>query len=101
MSLYPCLSCGVPSSGSRCANCQPKDLRGSRSERGYDSAWRRLRLKILDRDNWICYLCNKVLIGSDATVDHIVAKSIAPDRRLDPTNLAACCRTCNSRKHNK
>ena len=70
--------------------------RGSATSRGYDSQWQKVRLKVLDRDRWMCTLCGKWLEGSDATVDHIIPLAVAPDRRLDEDNLRAACRACNS-----
>ena len=104
----PCLDCGIPSPQSRCASCSEKRLianpprfRGTTTQRGYGAEWQRVRRLILDRDRWICYLCNKKLSGSDATVDHIIPLSINKDLGLDPSNLAACCRSCNSKKSGK
>lgn len=103
-----CLDCGTPTPNpSRCNNCQaawfakhprrPARVgRASREARGYDDDWRKVRLTILERDRWLCYLCEKKLIGSDATVDHLVPISASPALRLDPANLKACCRACNS-----
>jgi 5-methylcytosine-specific restriction protein A len=104
MFKMPCLDCGTPTQGSRCINCfdinkasKPKRIRATPTQRGYDSEWRKIRLKILNRDKWICYYCNKKLFGSDATVDHI--QSLANGgARLDPFNLVSACRSCNSSK---
>ena len=57
------------------------------SERGRAtsrSSWRRVRERILARDNGICYLCGRS--GAD-TVDHLV--SVARGGTDDPGNLAA------------
>jgi len=104
----PCLDCGKPNPFSRCSDCAKKRLianppkyRGTTHDRGYGAAWQKLRRLILDRDAWVCYLCNKKLSGSDATVDHIIPLSVDRSRSLDPTNLAACCRACNSKKQHK
>jgi len=102
-----CLDCGVPTARSRCDACFEKKKailiprqRLSTAARGYDSEWNRVRLSILKRDNFICYRCQKNLEGNDATVDHIIPLSRG-GARLDRTNLAACCRSCNSQKKNK
>ena len=107
-SLVPCLDCGVPTRSSRCVNCSekrlselPAPIKGNTTERGYGSDWQRVRILILNRDRWTCYLCNKKLAGSDATVDHIIPIAIDPSLRLTPSNLAACCRACNSSRSNK
>lgn len=104
-SLVPCLDCGMPSKSSRCTNCAEKRLdliasnpKANTTQRGYGSDWQRVRMLILNRDKWICYICGKKLVNSDATVDHIVSIADDPSLRLTPSNLAACCRACNSRK---
>ena len=104
-SLVPCLDCGIPTRSSRCSSCSEKRLellpspdKGNTTERGYGSDWQRVRILILNRDKWICYICGKKLAGSDATVDHIVSIADDPSLRLTPSNLAACCRACNSGK---
>lgn len=108
MPLKPCLDCGIPNPYSRCVSCQEQRvinqqprIRESAVKRGYDKAWYKVRKEILIRDKWICYICGKKLIGDDATVDHIVPISVNPSLRLAPNNLAACCRSCNSKKQNK
>jgi hypothetical protein len=51
--------------------------------RGYDWPWRRLRKRHLAQYPW-CVRCG----ARGVDVDHVVPVRIAPDRRLDPTNLA-------------
>ena len=109
MPLKPCLDCGMPSALSRCRKCiyeqeqknAYKRFRQTSHNRGYDKDWRVLRIQVLERDRWICYLCGKKLVEADATVDHIVPITKDESKRLDMTNLAACCRSCNSRKRDK
>lgn len=55
----------------------------------YDHVWRKLRLKILERDRWICY--EPSCTARATTVDHIIPVAEAPHLRLDPTNLRASC----------
>lgn len=100
MSKVPCLGCGIPTNGSRCPACAiPRTARRlAKNAQAYDHEWRKVRLAILNRDHWTCYLCSKRLIGFDATVDHLVPVSVSPELRLEPRNLAACCRKCNSSK---
>ena len=105
--MMACLGCGIPTRGSRCASCamihaeKYPDTRGSSTSRGYDYKWQKVRIAILTRDNWTCYKCQKKLKGADATVDHIVPLARNSSLRLDPQNLAACCRSCNSSKKDK
>ena len=106
--MKPCLECGTPSRTSRCSRCselillkKPRPSKPGSTQRGYDASWQRIRRLVLDRDKWICYLCGTKLKGSNATVDHIVSLKEDYSLRLIPSNLAACCRSCNSKKKNK
>ena len=68
-------------------------MKPTAAARGYDGAWRRVRLVVLDRDGHRCAWCS----GPASTVDHVrpLAEGGA---RLDPANLVACCVRCNSRR---
>ena len=66
---------------------------GSATRRGYGQDWRRVRLVVLERDGFVCHWCFKPA----NTVDHVHPLALA-GARLDPTDLVACCRSCNSRK---
>jgi 5-methylcytosine-specific restriction endonuclease McrA len=59
----------------------------------YDRQWRRVAALVLDRDSHRCQLCG----GPAGTVDHIIGL-VDGGPRLDPTNLRALCRPCNSRR---
>jgi len=97
----PCLTCGVLAEGSRCPthqaahdrarNARVDAQRPSTTRRGYDSAWERVRLVVLQRDRWTCHWCG----GAARTVDHVVALARGGPR-LDPANLVASCGWCNS-----
>ena len=57
-----------------------------------DNRWKKVRLRILQRDSYTCAYCGDVA----NEVDHIIAlKRGGSD---DPDNLVACCRVCNIRK---
>lgn len=88
----PCLLCGRRTRNpSRCDQCAP--VKAPTAARGYDSAWREVRAAVLQRDRYRCRWC-----GGDAdTVDHLVPLAHGGPR-LDPANLAAACRPCNSRR---
>ena len=65
----------------------------------YDAAWRRFRIRILDRDGWQCQVrgprCIPDLrIKGNATVDHVIPLVLG-GARLDPANARAACRPCN------
>jgi 5-methylcytosine-specific restriction endonuclease McrA len=101
----PCLNCGTLTRGTRCQRCAADKAvkiqstpKASSTARGYDTRWRALRSAILDRDGWQCWMCGCVLDKSNATVDHLVPLVVDREQRLNPMNLRACCRGCNSRK---
>lgn len=82
MALKPCLTCGRPSSGSRCA---AHTLRN-----GSTRSWRRTRALILARDAHRCALC-----GQPATeVDHITP--VAHGGTDQPWNLRSLCHDCHA-----
>lgn len=73
--------------------------RGTRHQRGYGSAWDRLRLHILERDCGLCRVCSEAgRITPAAQVDHIVPKAWGGTD--DESNLQAICRTCHTAKTN-
>lgn len=55
--------------------------------------WRKLRLKILKRDNHICKICSS---KEDLVVDHIIPWRINKDN--SEKNLQVLCRSCNVKK---
>lgn len=72
--------------------------RNPQKNKTYDHAWRKLRDAHIQA-NPICKHCIAEGILTPATeVDHIVPVKIAPERRLDPTNLQSLCKPCHSRK---
>ncbi len=54
------------------------------------------RLKIFERDKYLCYKCGKQLSRFNATLDHIQPVSESGDNSFD--NLATCCFSCNSKR---
>jgi 5-methylcytosine-specific restriction protein A len=103
--------CSVPGCTNLCANrwCEihEKDktvtrkydlYRGSSTERGYGGEWRKVRLQILKRDNFLCVACLATGRPTTATdVDHIVPMARG-GARLDPNNLQSLCSVCHKRK---
>lgn len=59
------------------------------------TAWRRLRLSILIRDSYVCWICK----GQATQVDHL--KPHCAGGTNHPGNLAAICGPCNNRKHDR
>ncbi|MFD9569724.1 HNH endonuclease [Streptomyces sp. NPDC059982] len=98
-----CFRSGCPKVATRsggCAEHAPKSIDhrqpwANRSKRNESRSpgWNRLRLSILHRDRYRCYLCN----APKATeVDHIVP--VAFGGKDDPLNLAAICKGCHRAK---
>lgn len=75
--------------------------RPPREDTPYDAAWRRFRIRILDRDAWTCQIRGPrcvpdLTIRGNATVDHVTPLRLGGER-LDPSNARAACRPCNLR----
>lgn len=71
--------------------------RKSRHERGYGTAWDKLRKRIMERDNYLCQPCKaKGRITGAKAVDHIEPK--AKGGTDDPNNLQAICGPCHDDK---
>lgn len=58
--------------------------------------WRELRLEILARDNYTCYICGNPEANQ---VDHIHPRSRGGEDT--PDNLSAICKRCNTKKSDK
>ncbi|WP_419898597.1 HNH endonuclease signature motif containing protein [Roseomonas sp. USHLN139] len=70
--------------------------RGSAFARGYDTAWRRLRLVVLGEEP-LCRFCRERGVVRAATeVDHIAPIASRPDLRLAQANLRSLCRSCHA-----
>ncbi|QOY96345.1 HNH endonuclease [Massilia sp. UMI-21] len=78
----------------------------SRHERGYDSAWVKVRNEVMRRDCGLCQPCQRAgRLGTNAhAVDHIVSKAKASRlgwlraKTDHPSNLEAICESCHSVK---
>ena len=108
MPTSPARGCLVP----RCPGFAVRDGRcrlhrvgrGSRTARGYDEDWQRLRAWFLSQPGQnLCTGCRAVGVVRFATdVDHIIPfESIEDPRRLDPTNLQPLCSSCHGKKTRK
>ena len=62
---------------------------------GSTTKWRKIREKILRRDDWVCQLCGQY----GDTVDHIVPRSLGGDDQWE--NLQTLCSRCNYSKGSK
>jgi 5-methylcytosine-specific restriction enzyme A len=84
------LLCGVAVSGW-------KHDRRSRHERGYGTAWTKLREQAMRRDMWLCQPCRKAGRTTAATeCDHITPKAKGGKDEL--SNLQAICQPCHAAK---
>ena len=73
------------------------ERRGSRHERGYGTAWDKLRRRILERDCSLCQPCRQAgRVTPARAVDHIVPKSQGGSD--DEHNLQAICTPCHQAK---
>lgn len=69
----------------------------SRHERGYGTAWTKLRLRILERDKHLCQPCKrKGRITAATQVDHRTPK--AKGGTDDEANLDSICEPCHDAK---
>jgi 5-methylcytosine-specific restriction enzyme A len=100
----PCGVCGVlvRDGTSRCAaHLRPPryvdERRGSRHERGYGTAWDKLRKVALSRDAGLCVPCRDAGLVTLATaVDHVLPKALGGTDEL--SNLQAICHACHKAK---
>ena len=61
----------------------------------YAWPWPKVRLAVLQRDGWLCRVAGPTCKGRATTVDHVVPLSRG-GARLDPGNLQAACRGCQT-----
>jgi 5-methylcytosine-specific restriction enzyme A len=87
----------------RCAQCNAsrERFRGTPQERGYDTAWVKLRRAKLAA-NPLCEIqthCKGMIPECRATeVDHRIPIEVRPDLRLVWENLQSACHACHSAK---
>lgn len=71
--------------------------RGSRHERGYGTAWDKLRREVMDRDFGLCQPClREDRVRAGRAVDHIVSKGEGGTDDL--VNLQCICGPCHQAK---
>ena len=72
-------------------------LPGNRHARGYGYQWNKLRLIALERDHYLCKMCESMgRITTANTVDHIKAKAQNGTDSMD--NLQSLCGPCHKAK---
>ncbi|RME61681.1 MAG: HNH endonuclease [Candidatus Dadabacteria bacterium] len=57
------------------------------------------RKNLLLRDNYSCQYCNKTLLSSEATIDHVIPRSLGGKYIWE--NVVVSCKKCNKKKGNK
>jgi hypothetical protein len=62
--------------------------------------WRKIRLQVLDRDQWQCQIRRKGCTELATQVDHIVPVTKG-GAKFDPHNLRASCHKCNNGRINR
>ena len=69
----------------------------------YSGPWKRVRLTILERDNYKCQIGGAGCTRHATEVDHILPASLDPTGHswYDPDNLRASCRWCNLQRNRK
>lgn len=63
-------------------------------------AWKKLRLRVLDRDGWRCTSCGVEVEGKNAHVDHIIP-FVSVEESNHMHNLISLCASCNSTKQDR
>ena len=74
-----------------------QERKGNTTERGYGQAWRIKRVRILERDGYLCQVCKQAgKITPAHAVDHIINKANGGADSED--NLQAICKSCHKIK---
>ena len=74
-----------------------QERKGNTTERGYGQAWRIKRVRILERDGYLCQVCKQAgKITPAHAVDHIINKANGGADSED--NLQAICKSCHKAK---
>ncbi len=96
MTWTPCIDCGTPSPTTRCPEHTKPDLRGTATQRGYDSTWAALSRRAR-RLQPFCTDCGTL---DDLTVDHTPEAWRRRERGLviRLRDVAVVCRSCNSKR---
>lgn len=97
MTLRPCLVCGEPGNGPRCAehaSPTPAKPRDRRHVHWNGTRWKKLSARVRKLMPW-CADCRRT---SQLTTDHVIPVEHRPDLAYEIENLITRCRPCNGRK---
>lgn len=97
MTLAPCLECGEPTDGSRCALHQPPaPAKAPAGARGYDWTWQQLSRRARRLQPW-CTDCGS---RDDLTTDHSehAWKRKAAGKPIRLADVDVLCRSCNAKR---
>ena len=89
--------------GKRCScsnihNEKMNAIKGKEDNFYTTTKWRKLRSRIIERDNGHCQRCwfkYFIVNSSNLEVHHIVARSVNAALEYEPSNLVTLCKTCN------
>lgn len=102
-----CVDCGAAISKRakrRCLPChnrhQDRGLSRERTKFNASDAWRVVRVKCFERDDYACRHCG-VRGGVELNAHHIQSWRSTPLRRLDLSNLVTLCRPCHMEIHHR
>lgn len=56
--------------------------------------------QIIERENFICYICGDTVTESTATIDHVIPRSKRSKFSYSQKNRRCCCQRCNKDKSN-
>ena len=70
------------------------------AKKAYNGIWRKVRLQVLERDQYRCQIGDRGCTGRATAVDHILPLHHGGPR-LDLANLRATCSSCNSGRANR
>lgn len=88
---------GPRSEGSSSHGWAPDSVRGNRHQRGYGKEWEKTRIRILERDSYLCQPCmRKDRVTPANQVDHIKQK--ADGGSDEDNNLESICPPCHRTK---
>jgi len=86
----PGVTCACQARAKAARDARADKKRGTASQRGLGADWRKVRQAHISRHPF-CWCGEKAV-----DVDHIVPRRIAPERRLDPSNLQSLCKRHHS-----